>query len=41
MLTTGRYFDNLKFDIFDAGIYQCRFDLSVGYCMLGDFHMST
>jgi len=29
ILTTCPYFDNLEFDIFDAGGYQCHFITSV------------
>ena len=39
--TTCPYFDNLNFDIFDAGGLQCHIILSRLYCVLGDFHMST
>jgi len=28
-LTTSSYFDNLEFDIFDAGSLQCHFKTSV------------
>jgi len=33
------FFDNLEFDIFDAGSSQCHF--SRLYCMAGDFLMPT